>query len=83
MTRTISWLGSFLITAMSNSLVRFVDMYGDTVFNQLQLPQLFKELRSLVKRPFDAAVHSHLAALTGLVQEASGQVHSYIRFHGD
>jgi hypothetical protein len=63
--------------------LRFVDLYGDTVFNQLQLPQLLEELQSLAERSFDATVQGHLTALSDLVQKASGQVHSYIRFCGD
>lgn len=70
-------------TDVEFACLRFVDPYGDTVFNQLQLPQLLEELRLLAQRPSDAAIHSHLAALTGLVQKASGEVHSYIRFYGD
>jgi hypothetical protein len=70
-------------TDVGFAYLRFVDPYGDTVFNQLQLPQLLEELRSLAERPFDAAIHSHLGALVALVQKASGEVHSYIRFQGD
>jgi hypothetical protein len=63
--------------------LRFVDLYGDTVFNQLQLPQLLDELRLLATRQFDPPVQQHLVSLIGLVHRASGQVHTYIHLYGD
>jgi hypothetical protein len=44
--------------------LRSVDLYGDTVFNQLQLPQLIDELRLLDTRQFDPAVKQHLVSLS-------------------
>lgn len=63
--------------------LRFVDPYGDTVFNQLQIPMLLDELHSLSERSLTPPVHEHLVALTRLVQKAAGEVHTYIRFDGD
>jgi hypothetical protein len=63
--------------------LRFVDLYGDTVFNQLQIPLLLDELHSLGERSLAPPVHAHLVALTELVQKAAGEVHTYIRFYGD
>ncbi|PYJ10587.1 MAG: hypothetical protein DMF06_05885 [Verrucomicrobia bacterium] len=63
--------------------LRSVDLYSDTVFNQLQLPQLIDELRLLDTRQFDPAVKQHLVSLIRLVHRASGRVHTYIRLYGD
>ena len=67
----------------SSCCLRFIDRDGDTVFNQLQMPQLAAELEYRAKIPLDAAAQEHLHALLDLVRSADCQVHTYIKFYGD
>lgn len=39
-----------LSTLEDTVCLRFIDLYGDTVFNQQQIPVLIKELQSLLQR---------------------------------
>ncbi len=63
--------------------VRFIDPYGDAVFNQAQLPALAQELRGMLKVAADGEAREHLEAVIQLVEAAKGRVHTYVRFVGD
>ena len=61
------------------SCLRFIDPYGDTVFNQLQIPLLIEEIQHVaanVSEPFD---------ITEMVEflEDSINLHTHVRFIGD
>ena len=43
--------------------MRFVDPYGDTVFNQPQITQLVSELERLTAQKHEAEVERHLRAV--------------------
>ena len=62
--------------------LRWVDPYGDTVFNQLQLPHLIAELEAARSSATDAQVRAHAEAALTLVRRAK-QIHTYVRFFGD
>lgn len=63
--------------------LRFVDPYGDTIFNHLQVPHLLEDLRRAVGETRDHAARLHGEAAIRLVQEAEGRVHTYVKFYGD
>jgi hypothetical protein len=63
--------------------LRFIDPYGDTVFNQLQVPQLIIELRALERELTDPKLRLALAGLLSFVENAVDKVHTYVRFIGD
>ena len=63
--------------------LRFLDPYGDTTFNQLQLPLLVAELTEALRTQTDPARRMHLAMVLELASKARGQVHTYLRFIGD
>ena len=63
--------------------LRFVDPYGDTIFNQLQFPVLLQELKRSTARTYKPGVAEHLSAAATLVAKAQGSIHTYIRFVGD
>src|SRR4051812_42819651 len=65
------------------SCLRFVDRYGDAVFNQLQLPVLISEVRRRLEGIRDRAMKEHWEAVLRLIEAAEGQVHTYVRFVGD
>jgi len=63
--------------------LRFIDPWGDAVFNQLQLSELLNELRSEVAEIKDEETKSHLEKVIRLVGRALNQTHTYIKFVGD
>jgi len=63
-------------------LVGFVDPYGNTVFNQLQLPTVLKELEAVLKNGTPSS-RDHLAAVLTLLRTGLEQPHVYARFIGD
>ena len=63
--------------------LRFIDPYGDTVFNQAQIPVLLEELQDLRNREPDTELASVLLEVSAFVERAVDQVHTYVRFVGD
>ena len=63
--------------------LRFIDPYGNTVFNQGQIPVLLEELRSLQRQESDADLASVLAELCRFLERAVDRIHTYVRFVGD
>lgn len=61
----------------------FVDPYGDTVFNQLQVPVFAQELRSLAVAGLGSGLDERIAALVQFVEGALEQPHIYVRCIGD
>jgi hypothetical protein len=66
----------------SSVCLRFVDPYGDTVFNQLQLTVLIDELKRVMDSSSDPENRDLLTGLVGFL-DASREVHVYVRFVGD
>jgi hypothetical protein len=62
--------------------VRFIDPYGDTVFNQLQQPVFIDELEEMLKRSPSVEFARRVRAVVSFVAEAKG-THQYIRLVGD
>jgi hypothetical protein len=64
--------------------LRFIDPYGDTLFNGLQLPVLLDELEALASSSMDEQIRLHLHKLIDLVRDAieMGPHHS-VRCVGD
>ena len=62
--------------------LRFIDPWGNTIFNQQQLPVLIKELEALASRTRDGQTKV-IAALVAFLRPACDQVHTYIKFIGD
>lgn len=63
--------------------LRFIDEYGDTTFNQLQIPVLLQELRGAVLRCTNLEARAHGEKLAALVATAEGEMHTYVKFIGD
>ena len=66
----------------SSVCTRFIDPYGNAVFNQQQLPILIEELESLGSGSGDGQ-HEVVVAVVRFLRAASGQVHTYVKFIGD
>jgi hypothetical protein len=62
---------------------RFIDPYGDAVFNQAQIPVLAEELRALPLSDAAPEVQRHVEQLLALLIHAAGTAHTYVKFIGD
>ena len=67
----------------SSICLRFIDPYGDTTFNQGQIPILIKELETAVENTNDNLVKNHGKKLIALIEKIENEVHTYIKFYGD
>ena len=63
--------------------LRFLDDYGDTTFNQIQIPVLLAELESLLPKSNDDEARKRLELVIGFIRKAKGEIHTYIKFYGD
>jgi hypothetical protein len=63
--------------------LRFVDPYGDTTFNQLQIPILIEELTSCRPNVVDPGLVTRLDKLLQFVSSAADRPHIYLKFIGD
>jgi hypothetical protein len=63
--------------------LRFIDPYGDALFNQLQLPVLIAELRALDAREPEPSLRMVLHSLVTFIEPAIDELHTYVRFVGD
>ena len=63
--------------------LRFIDPYGDTTFNQAQLPVVIQELSLAIDKASSSNVIAHGQKLLELAENANGQVHTYLKFVGD
>ena len=63
--------------------LRFIDTYGDTTFNQLQIAILIEELESVLESALDERIIDHLRRVIGLAQKSRGEIHTYLKFYGD
>jgi hypothetical protein len=63
--------------------LQFIDPYGDTVFNQRQIPVLVRELESSEIAVTDAAIKQQICDVVRLLKSAEGHTHTYAWFIGD
>lgn len=63
--------------------LRFLDPYGDTIFNQQQLPILLSELDAYCAALPDGELAAIGAELALFLRRAVGQLHTCVRFVGD
>lgn len=67
----------------SSVCLRLVDVCGDAVFNQAQIPVLMRELRSEADTCGNEAVRDHLEKVMRLAERALDKTHTYIVFIGE
>ncbi len=63
--------------------LRFVDPYGDAIFNQEQIPILLSELEHSAASQSDPETKAHLEKVCRLVSAAMDETHTYVKFIGD
>lgn len=64
-------------------LLDYVDPYGNTVFNRLQMPQVSRELDDLLSSAESPEARELLSSVQTLVRQAQEGVHLYLRLIGD
>jgi len=64
-------------------LLRFVDPCGDTVFNQLQIPTLITDLKTLLDTISNQRHKEIVSQVIQFIDRARNQVHTYVRFVGE
>jgi len=64
-------------------LLRYVDAYGDTYFNKLQMPDLLSDWNAAQKLAQSADDRACWRGLEGLAEECQRHTHLYLRFVGD
>ncbi|WP_424195225.1 hypothetical protein ACMYR3_05350 [Ampullimonas aquatilis] len=62
--------------------LRFIDLYGNFLANQLQLPVLVSELKEMAFTMSDQALKDNINRLVVFLNDSVG-VHTYVRFIGD
>ncbi len=65
------------------SLLRFVDPYGDTVFNRSQIPTVLSDLRLLRQSTTDSECRKLFDGLELLCKTCLEEPHRYLKFIGD
>jgi len=69
---------------LQNSVcLRFVDPYGDTVFNQIQIPVLIEELEKVRPMLAEPGTANHLDQVVALAKKSVNVTHTYLKFYGD
>jgi len=63
--------------------LRYIDWYGDTVFNRGQMPDLIEEIRRLGKNARDHEEVELLGRIVELALQCQSKPHRYVRFIGD
>ena len=63
--------------------LRFVDPFGDTLFNQIQIPFVVKELEKRLHGSAKPEVKAHIEAILKAVIATLGEEHTYVRFSGE
>jgi hypothetical protein len=64
-------------------LARFIDPYGDTVFNKLQLPSFIRDLELILAKENDAGERSLLSEIGALAKRGANESGLYLKFVGD
>lgn len=66
----------------NSHFVGYIDPYGDTIFNRLQMPQLIEELNIAANRTAPV-VAQHIREVLRLAVKCRDAVHLYLKFCGD
>lgn len=65
-------------------LLRYVDPYGDTIFNGLQMEQIFIELKQLKQRFVPGSQEiDYICKIENMARRCKSAPHLYLKFIGD
>jgi len=63
--------------------LRFIDLYGDTIFNRPQMEPFLDEWRRVRERAADPDARQLVAEVERLARRCQNEVHLYVRFQGE
>ena len=63
--------------------VKYINRWGNTIFNELQMDDLMKELVSITSKSEDKEIQMLIVQIHNLVEIAKQDVHLYLKFIGD
>lgn len=63
--------------------LRFIDLYGDTTFNNLQAPNLIDELEQKLDDSISIDLKDLILNIIRLANRCRNEVHLYLKFYGD
>jgi len=67
----------------TTELLKYIDQYGDTTFNQLQIKHFIEELKLKINECKSEKDKVKLTEILSLSNKSLGQVHTYLKFYGD
>ncbi|MBS1537509.1 MAG: hypothetical protein JST20_07160 [Bacteroidetes bacterium] len=67
----------------SSFCLRFVDLYGDTTFNTLQVPELIEELEQKLTELLPIETKELVENIIRLAHRCKDEVHLYLKIYGD
>jgi len=67
----------------ASKAVRFIDWYGDTTFNKLQMEPFIKEWKAFLDGAKSDDERGFLDAVLRMAKECREGVHLYLKFYGD
>jgi hypothetical protein len=67
----------------ADGMLRYVDPYGDLALNQRQIPELLRELDTILGQDLSPPERRGIDRLRILAQACRDQVHTYLWFVGD
>lgn len=70
-------------TVPNSCCLRFIDFYGDTVFNNLQMESFLAEWRSVEQLVRSEAERQLSDAVQSLAARCAREPHTYLKFSGD
>jgi len=63
--------------------LRFIDWYGDTVFNHMQMKTFLLEWDRLAQSPHTTEERTFMVRVEGLARRCLNEPHLYLKFYGD
>ncbi|MCI0526739.1 MAG: hypothetical protein L0Y56_04705 [Nitrospira sp.] len=81
----IHLIDQFLPTLDNESFqcLRFIDPYGDTVFNGIQMQQFIKEWERIMSMAKTNEERNLLEQVKDLAKKCQSEPHRYLKFYGD
>lgn len=64
-------------------MLRFIDPYGDTVFNRLQMDTFIQEWDRIARHAQTEEEGSFLSRVRELAVRCQNEIHEYLKFYGD
>lgn len=68
---------------LSSRCLRYIDWYGDTVFNRCQIGDVLSELQLLLGKTRTHGERTLIDRIIGLAQKCRDEPHLYLKFYGD